>query len=232
MALTNQDVLDKIHEIHESRPFGEHPTWAGIIDGTFNLAQTREFAKQFGIIPLHNHNYHGRLYVYCPDPGWRAKIAEVVYEEGTGRLYAEGVAHNELYYNFGEAIGIARKDLLKPHYCSGALAFKSYFIQMCERPFLEAVSCHMLAAEAQGPGVFAKLAKNLKKNFKLDDKGVAFWTVHDVADEDHSGVGKELLEQFAKSDSDRQRVLEIVQETVDMTFLLYDDMYRSIKKAH
>ncbi|MSP51410.1 MAG: iron-containing redox enzyme family protein [Alphaproteobacteria bacterium] len=232
MGFTNQNVLDKIQEIHESRPFGDHPAWAGMIDGAFDLKQTREFARQFGIIPLHNHNYHGRLYVHCPDPTWRAKIAEVVYEEGTGRIYAGGVSHNQLYYDFGEALGIDRDDLLNSHYCSAAIAFKSYFIRMCEGPFLDAVSCHMLAAEAQGPGVFAKLAKNLQKNFKLGNKGVAFWTVHDVADEDHSGIGRELLEKFATSDGDRKRVLDIVQETVDIMFMLYDGMYHSIKAAH
>ena len=79
-----------------------------------------------------------------------------------------------------------------------------------------------------GGGVGGTLAANLKKNFGLDDKAVAFWTVHDVADEDHSGVGKELLSEFANNDDDRERVLEIVQETVDMTFLLYDGMHKRI----
>jgi pyrroloquinoline-quinone synthase len=156
----------------------------------------------------------------------------VVYEEGTGRLFADGVPHNELYYRFGDALGIPRPELLSPTYCPGALAFRSYFISMCEKPFLDAVSCHMLAAEAQGPGVFATLAKNLKKNFNMDDKGVSFWTVHDVADEDHSGVGQELLSQFARTEADRRHVLDVVQETVDMTFLMYDDIYRSIKAVH
>ncbi|MDA0261891.1 MAG: hypothetical protein O3A21_06835, partial [Proteobacteria bacterium] len=64
------------------------------------------------------------------------------------------------------------------------------------------------------------------------DKGVAFWTVHDVADEDHSGVGKELLEEFATTDADRERVLEIVQETVDMTFLFFDSIDERLKKLN
>ena len=229
MALTNEQVLKRIEEIHSSRPFYEHPTWAGLIDGSFNLEQTREFARQFGIIPLHNHNYHGRLYVHCPDPKWREMIAEVVYEEGTGRIYADGVPHNQLYYNFGEGLGMSREDLGNAKYCPGALAFKAYFQNMCEQPFLEGVSSHMLAGEAQGPGVFAGIAEHLKNNHGLDDKAVAFWVVHDVADEDHSGIGKQLLDEFASSEGDRQRVLQIVQETVDMTFLMFDSMYDNIK---
>ena len=232
MGLTNQQVLDGIEEIHASRPFYEHPAWAGMLDASFNIEQTREFARQFGIIPLHNHNYHGRLYVHCPDPKWREMIAEVVYEEGTGRIYANGVPHNQLYYDFGEGLGMTREDLGQPSYCPGAIAFKAYFTAMCERPFLEAVSSHMLAAEAQGPGAFAKIADNLKSKFDLDDKGVAFWTVHDVADEDHSGVGKELLDEFATTDEDRERVLEIVQETVDMTFLFFDSIDDRLKKLN
>ena len=232
MGLTNDQVLEHIDEIHSIRPFYEHPAWAGLIDGSFTLEQTREFARQFGIIPLHNHNYHGRLYVHCPDPKWREMIAEVVYEEGTGRIYADGVPHNQLYYNFGEGLGMSREDLGKPRYCSGAIAFKNYFQNMCERPFLEGVSAHMLAGEAQGPGVFAGIAENLKQNLGLDDKAVAFWVVHDVADDDHSGIGRQLLEEFATSDADRDRVLEVVQETVDMTFLMFDSMYENIRKLN
>lgn len=164
----------------------------------------QEFARQFGIIPLHNHNYHGRLYVICPDMGWRERLAEVVYEEGTGRLFANGISHNKLYLQFGAELGLSAAELLNVNYCPEAAAFKTFFQDRCSHNIVEGISCHMLAAEAQGPGLYMHLAERLKKDFGMSDAGVAFWVIHDVADTDHSSVGEELLADFAKTEADRQ----------------------------
>ncbi len=229
MALSVEETLEKIREIHKRWQFFEHPLWVGLLEGTFSKEQVREFARQFGIVPLHNHNYHGRLYVICPDPKWREKIAEVCYEEATGRLFADGVPHHQLYLDFGAGLGIGRDEMMNPVYGPGALAFKSYFIQMCGGSFLEGVAAHMLAGEAQGPGVFSKFARTLKRRFGLDDKAVAFWTVHDVADAEHSSIGGRLLNEFAPTEADRRRVIEVVESTVGITYLLYDDIYNRIR---
>lgn len=229
--LTVDGALAAIDAMHEENKFWEQPMWQGLIKGSLPLPMVKEFCRQHGIIPLHNHNYHGRLYVICPDPKWRAMIAEVVYEEGTGRLYADGKPHNELYFDFGEGLGISRAELLATRYCPGSLAFKAYFQAMCGKNFLEGVAAHMLAGEAQGPGYFTSIANNLKKNFGLDDKAVAFWTVHDVADEDHSGIGRKLLKDFAKTEDDLKTVLRVVRETIDMMNLLTEDTWRCMQAA-
>ena len=231
MGLDVDKTLARIDEMHAANKFWEQPMWQGLIQGTLPLSMLKEFARQHGIIPLHNHNYHGRLYVHCPDPKWREMIAEVVYEEGTGRLYANGVAHNELYYNFGQGLGIDREEMKNVRYCPGAIAFKAYFSSMCEKTFLEGVSAHMLAGEAQGPGYFGSIAQHLKDNFGLNDEQVAFWTVHDVADEDHSGIGRELLDEFAHDEADFQLVLKVVRETIDMMNLLTADTWRVMQEA-
>jgi pyrroloquinoline-quinone synthase len=231
MGLDVDKTLARIDEMHAANKFWEQPMWQGLIQGTLPLPMLKEFARQHGIIPLHNHNYHGRLYVHCPDPKWREMIAEVVYEEGTGRLYANGVAHNELYYNFGEGLSIDREEMKNVRYCPGAIAFKAYFSSMCEKTFLEGVSSHMLAGEAQGPGYFGSIAQHLKDKFGLNDEQVAFWTVHDVADEDHSGIGRELLDEFAHDEADFQLVLKVVRETIDMMNLLTAETWRVMQEA-
>ena len=197
----------------------------GLIEGTFNRAQTQEFVKQYGVIPLHNHNHHGPLYIVCPDHLWRARIAEVVYEEGTGRLFAHGVPHNELYLQFAEELGISRDVMWGTDYCAEALAIRNYYTQGCSKSFLEGVSAHMLAGEAQGPGWFTKIADKLKANFSLSDRGVAFWVIHDSADEDHSSIGKELLDKFAKTETDLKLVVSTVRNTLAMSKMFDDGVY-------
>jgi len=75
------------------------------------------------------------------------------------------------------------------------------------------------------------MAKRLQEKFKLSDEGVAYWVVHDSADEDHSDVGRELLDQFAPTDKDKELVIRTVQNTVDVMHVMYDDIYANLKRV-
>ncbi len=229
--LTVERTLERVAKIHSDKPYHQHPLWKGLVEGTFSKNQIKAFAQQYGIIPLWNHNYHGRLYVICPNANWRKRIAEVVYEEGTGALFSDGVSHNELYLNFGADLGLTADELLNTAYCPESIAFRSYFQEKCGSTFLEGVSSHMLAAEAQGPGVFVHMAETFKRCYQMSDKGVAFWVIHDIADGDHSSIGEELLADFATTEAERELVIKTVAETNDMTFLLYDGIYRCMQEA-
>ena len=173
-----------------------------------------------------------RLYVVCPDPKWRVRIAEVCYEEGTGRLYADGISHHELYVRFAQHLDISREELYATEYCSGGVAFKAYFSAVCGKDFLEGVSAHMLAAEAPVPAHGSKRADALRTHYGLSDEDVMFFTVHEVADDDHAGIGRELLSEFADSEEDFQRVLRTVGECLDMMKLMYDSIYDTVKSVN
>jgi len=230
MALTTQDVLDRIDEIHKEMPMYGHKLWTGMVDGKWNWDQSRYVCQQHGGIPLHNHNYHGNLYTICPDPVWREMIAEVAYEEATGRLMSDGVSHHRLYLNYAKGMGLEPGEMYDPPYCGGVVAFQAYFTLICSKNFLEGVSSHMLGGEAAIPGTYGRIAKQLQNRFGLDDVGVAYWVVHDSADEEHAGVGMKLLEQFATTQDDLQLVIDTVQTTVDVMHLMYDDIWTHMQE--
>ena len=232
MTIDSSEILARVDQLHKDRPFAEHPLWAGMMEGTHSVPQLQVFAKQFGILPLWNNQYHGPLYVNCPDPKWREMLGEVVYEEATGRLYADGLPHNQLYTNFGIGLGLTREEMWQTEYGPGAQGIRDWFIDYCNRGTLEGVSCHMLAGESHGPGVFGVMAKRLKEQYGLSDEAVAFWSVHDVADEDHSGIGKDLLADFAKTEADGKLVIDTVTATLDRMFVFYDDMYALMGQVH
>jgi pyrroloquinoline-quinone synthase len=226
MALTTQDVLDAITQMHRDQPMYGHPLWTGMVEGKWNLEQTRYLCKQHGGIPLHNHNYHGNLYTICPDPEWREMIAEVAYEEATGRLFSEGVSHHKLYLNFAKGLGLKPAEMYDPPYCPGVIAFQAYFTNICRKTFLEGVSAHMLAGEAAIPGLYIKIAHKLQEKFGLDDEAVAYWVIHDSADEEHSDVGRKLLDQYATTDKERNLVIKTAKQMLDVQHLMYDDMLK------
>ena len=225
-----KSVLSEIQVIHDKTPRGEHPLWRGLVNGDFNKRQVCELIRQAGIIPLHNHLYHGALYVVCPDPEWREMLAEVVYEEGTGQLFAEGVPHYRLYLRLGAAFGISEEQMWNTEYCPEAIAFKSYFHNICSKNFLEGVSAHMLGAEAPVPQVFNPVAKALQKQFNLSNDDIAFYTVHEEADSEHSDIGRRLLERFAVTQDDKKLVLKSVRDMVNISNVLWNGILKKVKE--
>ena len=151
-TLSVDDTLDEVKKLLEQYAWANHPMWKSLIEGTVNIEQLREWVRQYGVFALHNHGYHGPLYVNCPDPKMRAMLAEVVYEEGTGLLYSNGKPHNEIWCQFGEAIGLTREEMWGAELCSGARALKAFLNDRCNNSFIEGVSALMLAGEAQVPG--------------------------------------------------------------------------------
>ena len=227
MTLTTQGVLDRISEIHKELPMYGHPLWTGMVEGTWNLEQSRYICQQHGGIPLHNHNYHGNLYVICPDPAWRELIAEVSFEEATGRLMSNGVSHHRRYRDYAKGMGLTPEQMYDPPYCAGVVAFQAYFTQICSKSFLEGVAAHMLAGEAAIPGLYIKIARNLQEQFGLSDEEVAYWVIHDSADEEHSDVGRKLLDQFARTEDERRLVLRTVRQMLEIQHLMYDDVHKN-----
>lgn len=211
--------------------WADQPLYRALMNEKLTLPQLRYFAMQWSVFPLHNHHYHGNLYVHCPNAAWRRRIAEVVYEEGTGRLFANDREHSRLWYLFSDAVGVTREQMDTFQFCPGALAMRVYFEWICCRTFLEGVSAHMLAGEAQVPGVMGKIARNLQEQNGLSAEAVSFFDVHEVADEDHSAVGTDLLADFAKTEQDYDLVLRTVHDYLGIERLMNEDIYRNMQRV-
>jgi pyrroloquinoline-quinone synthase len=231
VRVASDDLLQQIAEIVRKRHHNTHPIQSLIFDGQLTPVQVREWIGQRSCIPLYNHLFHGPLYFNCPDPEWRSRIAEVVYEEATGRLYAGGVSHHELYLRLGEAVGIGRQELYDWPLCPEARGFMAIFEATCRRSFLEGVSAHMLAGEAQVPDYAGKLARALQTHYGLSAEQALFWTIHEEADADHSNIGRELLDRFARTEADQQQVLKTVRAHVEARWMLQGGIHRAVMAA-
>jgi len=224
-------ALDRIADVQLRYSRYKHPLWKGLMDGQFERPQVREFMLQMSIIPLYNHLYHGPLYVICPDPEWRELIAEVVYEEGTGRLFADGHPHWKLWLRLGNAFGISDEEMWNADLCAEALAYRAFCKEICSSDFLTGISAHMLGAEAQVPGAVGSVYEGLKKKFGLSDHDLAFYIVHNEADADHSDIGVRLLGRFAKSEVDLDRAVKAATEMVLVSQVLFDAIHRRVLSA-
>src|SRR5437867_2967084 len=150
MTMSTDQLLQKIEELQQKYYGTPSPVYEMLCSGRMTRRQLQEFIGQWSVFPLYNQNYHGRLYVGCPDHRWRSRIAEVVYEEGTGRLFAGGVSHHELYLRHAEELGISREEIYNWPLCAEGVGYMSWFSNICGRSFIEGASAHMPGGEAIG----------------------------------------------------------------------------------
>lgn len=228
MKVSTEQLLREIEALQKKYFAAPSPVYQMLFDGKLTRRQLQEFVGQFSVFPLYNHGYHGRLYVICPDHRWRSRMAEITYEEGTGRLFAGGVSHHELYLRFGEAVAISREQLYRWPLCPEAIGYMNWFSNLCGRSFIEGASGHMLAGESVGLTVYARVAEALQKHYGLTAEEVRFWTVHAVADEDHTEIGRQLLDDFAKTEEDQRLVLRAVEDSHRMYRCLDEGTYRAV----
>lgn len=224
-----QRALKEIARIHATKPRKKHPLWIALMKGSLKRPQVREYLKQFSAIPLYNHNYHGPLYVNCPDADWRRRMAEVVYEEGAGGLFAGGVPHYKLYLRVGQAFGISPREMYATEFLGGALAFRSHFEAVCKRSFLEGYAALSLGSEAQVPGVSGKVSESFMRNYGLTAWQAAFYSVHEDADKDHSAGGDAFLERFCKTESDLNLAIDAVRGAINISWLMYEDIWHHVR---
>ena len=224
-----QSAIKRINELHAAKPRSGHRIWQDLMGGKLSRPQVVEFIKQSGCIPLYNHHFHGSLYINCPSGAWRARMAEIVYEEGTGRMYADGVAHYELYLRMGEAFGISRDEMYATKLCSGALGVRHFYENICRRSFLEGFAALSLGGEASGPGVIGKVSDAFIKYYGLTAEQAGFYSVHEEADSDHSSGGIEFLREFAKTPADVELAIQSVSDAVDVMWGMWDDISRQVQ---
>ena len=221
-------ALKKINAINAAKHRRDHPLWISLLKGELSRPQVAEFLRQFSAVTLYNHFFHGPLYVNCPSPKWRARMAEVVWEEGTGNLYSNGVPHWQLFLRLGEAFGISADEMYAAEYGPGALAVRSFLTATCARSFLEGVAATSLAGEAQVPGIAAKVSQVFIEHYGLTPEQAMFYTVHEEADRDHADAGLEFLREFAKTDMDLDLVVRTVRDAVEVNWWMFDDIHRRL----
>src|SRR5262249_25195994 len=116
-------------------------------------------------------------------------------------------------------------------YCASALAFRIFLSDACSR-FVEGVAAMMLAGEAQAPGLYGRIADNLRRQFGLEQEALDYWYVHDKADDDHGDAGRQILDRFVKTDAERQLVIQTASSFLDISSLMFDEVWSHASRLH
>jgi pyrroloquinoline-quinone synthase len=222
-------IRDLVARIEKRRTFGGHPLWLAIADGKLRREQLQRFAVQFFLQVREFPRAVSAMHANCPFLEERRELAESVYEEETGRLSGCNQPHPELFIRFGEAIGLARADMIDGRPLAGTRALIDWFeLSTKQRSFIEAAAAINLAAEGQVPGAFGPMARRLQQHYGLSREAVEFWDVHEVADAEHSDVGDHIVVRFATDAATQARVRDALQHSLDAWWQFFDGIQAAI----
>lgn len=222
-------IRDLTERIAARRTFGGHPLWHQIADGKLGRAQLQRFAVQFFLQVREFPRAVSAMHANCPFPDARMELAESVYEEETGRISGCNLPHPELFIRFGEALGLARADMVEGRPLPGTRALIDWFeLSTKQRSFIEAAAAINLAAEGQVPGAFGPMARRLQEHYGLSREAVAFWDVHEMADAEHSAVGDHIVVRHATDAAMQARVRDALQHSLDAWWLFFDGIQAAL----
>jgi pyrroloquinoline-quinone synthase len=222
-------IQDLLARIQARRTFGGHPLWLAIADGKLSREQLRLFAVQFFLQVREFPRAVSAMHANCPFAQERMELAESVYEEETGRLSGCNLPHPELFIRFGEAVGLAREEMVEGRPLPATRALIDWFeLSTKQRSFIEAAAAINLAAEGQVPGAFGPMARRLQAHYGLSREAVGFWDVHEIADAEHSDVGDHIVVRHATDAATQARVRDALEHSLGAWWQFFDGIEASI----
>src|SRR4029450_4458995 len=131
-------IRDLVARIEARRTFGGHPLWLSIADGKLSREQMKGFAVQFFLQGGEFPRGAGAVHANCPFPKERIALAESIYEEETGRISGCNLPHPEVFIRFGQALGLARAQMVDGTPLPATRALIDWF-ELCtkQRSFIE-----------------------------------------------------------------------------------------------
>ena len=178
-------LIDRLER--NGRTLKSHPTIDKIERGELTMPQLRHWATQlFAGNKGHNANILGLIYAKCDDFPARKAIVENLIEEELGRVSGANRSHPELYLEFGESIGLGRDELLNARMTPDATAMMHWMYWLADaKPWYVTLAGISLGSELFNPDAYERVIDGLKRNYKLSDDALLFFSVHIKVDRDH-----------------------------------------------
>jgi pyrroloquinoline-quinone synthase len=189
-------VIAALNEMIAERSLLRHPFYQAWTAGELPMERLRNYAihyyPQVAAFPRYLSAIHSR----CADSATRQALLENLIEEERG-----SENHPELWLRFAEALGVDRTRVLEAPASPAVENLVRTFNELCASEYTASGLAAIYAYEAQIPAVASAKIDGLRRFYGVkDDRGVAFFRVHERADVWHSRTDAELIERHCARD--------------------------------
>lgn len=230
--LDNSQFKRDLVRAMRTRQTVEHPILAELMRPEPDYPLARLLAAQIYKLTTMFERYIAALFYRCPVREFRAKLAENLYEEATGRL-SKTDGHLELMERFIFAIGLTRDDLDATVPLPETQDLIDYRVRLVEDPaqYHKAVAAVMITSEGQtiqrkdGQAAYQLLAKA----YNLTPHQLEFFAVHAEEDVEHVKDGLELAILVCKTEQMQREAIATARETSEKFWSFYDGIERAYR---
>ena len=211
----------------------------------FDTPVTREIAEVF--VRQHRLNTRQRnsvhkLAVATNTPIWEIRmriIGSSAQELIADNEFGEGKAHWEILEDLGVSIGMDRDEIrAATPLPSTQLCWLAWETLTKNRHWLEGLMANTCAERINVPGygngrqrggrlVVGSQRDQWRDLFGLDDKQLAFWSVHSEADIDHSNLGWQTVAQYAEE----MKMEDAIVEACRINLIVWENYFNGIGDA-
>lgn len=189
-------VIAEIDAMIADRHLLKHPFYQAWSAGALGRERLHGYAIRYYPHVAAFPRYLSAIHSRCADPATRRTLLENLIEEERG-----DDNHPELWLRFAEALGVERRRVLGTPTAPAVEKLIDAFAAACSSAASAAGLAAIYAYEAQMPAVAAAKIDGLKRFYGVnDERGLAFFTVHENADVWHSRTDAELIRRHCADD--------------------------------
>ncbi len=191
-----REVVATLNELIASRSLLKHPFYQAWTAGELPIERLRNYAIHYYPHVAAFPRYLSAIHSRCADMATRQALLENLIEEERGPEN-----HPELWLRFAEALGVDRARVLEAPVSPPIDNLVRTFTQLCSSENTADGLAAIYAYEAQIPSVAAAKIDGLKRCYGIsEERGIAFFAVHEKADVWHSQTDAELIERHCAND--------------------------------
>ena len=213
-----RDVVVTLDSMIAERSLLKHSFYQAWTAGTLSIDRLQNYAVQYYPHVAAFPRYLSAIHSRCADFSTRQAILENLIEEERG---AEN--HPELWLRFAEAIGVARGRVVDSTASASSIALVDEFTRLAESGNVASGLAALYAYESQIPSVATAKIDGLRRFYGVtDERGLAFFAVHEKADVWHARTGADLLERHCVGDDDRELAIDAADRALGALWSLLD----------
>ena len=213
-----RDVVATLDSMIAERSLLKHPFYLAWTGATLSIERLQNYAVQYYPHVAAFPRYLSAIHSRCADIATRQALLENLIEEERG---AEN--HPELWLRFAEAIGVSRERVVDSTASASSTALVDEFARLAGSGHVASGLAALYAYESQIPSVATAKIDGLRRFYGVtDERGLAFFAVHEKADIWHAKTGADLIGRHRATDGDRERAIEGADRALSALWSLLD----------
>jgi pyrroloquinoline-quinone synthase len=196
-----------------------HPFYQLWLQGELPMKALQQYTTQYYQLVEHLPKWISLLHTNCSDIATRKILIHNLMEEELG--YGNGgVAHTDLWVDFGEELGTSREEVMAGELLPETKQAITTIQKVCSSSLGEGAAA-LFAYESQVPAISEEKIGALAQYGITSEKALRFFEVHKTADVKHAAVWDALAKKH-KTGKEEQAVSMIA----DALWKMFDGMYR------